>query len=694
MAFLRWLWGRLPVSQQGKQRLKKYLFSRIPFLYTWTRSYCQRETPGVLGELIGPNEMPSPSGKRDENHACRQLIPPIAGAPIADKPARLICFYLPQFHPIPENDTWWGKGFTEWKNVQSGNPQFVGHNQPRTPGALGQYSLLDPSVQRLQVELARHYGVGGFCFYFYWFGGTRLLETPIENYVKDLALDLPFCLCWANENWTRRWDGLESEILIAQNHSPEDDLAFIEHVARYLRDSRYICVDGKPLLVVYRPSLLPSPKDTARRWRNWCRENGIGEIYLAYTQSFEKVDPAKYGFDAAIEFPPNNSRPPDVTDRVTPLGKDFSCTVYDWRALVERSRQYKRPGYTLFRGVCPGWDNTARRRNRATIFVNSSPRGYQEWLFNAIADTRSRFADPDKQLIFVNAWNEWAEGAYLEPDQRNGYAYLEATRLALVRASLASASREIDPAKPLAIVIHAYYEEVFDEILHYTKRLTSVPFKLYVTCPNKVAEGARARLESTGHEFDLLPLPNRGRDSLPFLKMMQRVVAGGHDMLVKVHTKKSAHRKDGHEWRRDLFDRLLTDPAIRAALEQFCRDPACGVLGPDGHVVSLTAYIGSNDAAVRRLSERLGLESERLGDVNFVAGSMYFARIAALVPLINIALSDEDFEEEQGQIDGAMAHAIERVIPVSAWAAGFTTRSVSGSLEASSAYPFADSSVG
>jgi glycosyltransferase involved in cell wall biosynthesis len=366
----------------------------------------------------------------------KEYVPLLKGRPIENKPVKLICFYLPQFHAIPENNAWWGKGFTEWSNVQPALPQFAGHYQPRIPDELGYYNLLDPAVQRRQIELAKLYGIEGFCFYFYWFGGKRLLEAPIENYLNDISLDLPFCLCWANENWSRRWDGLDSEILIAQEHSPEDDIAFIQYVARYMRDRRYIRIDGKPLLLVYRPSLLPSAKETSRRWRQWCRDNDIGEIYLAYTQSFETIDPIKYGFDAAIEFPPNNSAPPNLTNSVTPLDKNFGCTVYDWRTFVERSEHYKSPGYKLFRGVCPSWDNTARRKSRSTVFLNSSPSLYQRWLENAIRCTQQSFTNPDEQLVFINAWNEWAEGAYLEPDARYGYAYLQATNNALTGSQM------------------------------------------------------------------------------------------------------------------------------------------------------------------------------------------------------------------------------------------------------------------
>ncbi|OQX16846.1 MAG: hypothetical protein BWK73_02610 [Thiothrix lacustris] len=423
----RALWRALPISFESKKKLKETLFKTLPRVFRWSKAY------HAWSAFTAPINY-SPITNVQDRVALEtggEYVPLIKVAPLDQKPAKLISFYLPQFHVIPENDEWWGEGFTEWTNVQPAQPQFHGHHQPHVPEGLGYYNLLDPAVQRRQVELAKLYGIEGFCFYFYWFGGKRLLEAPIENYLNDKALDLPFCLCWANENWSRRWDGLDSEILMAQQHSVEDDLAFIQHVARYMRDPRYIRINGKPLLLVYRPSLLPSAKDTASRWRDCCRGNGIGDIYLAYTQSFEAVDPAKYGFDAAIEFPPNNSAPPNITGSVAPLGDDFGSTVYDWRVFVERSEHYKQQPYTLFRSVCPSWDNTARRKNRGTVFLNSTPAFYQRWLENAIGDTHAHRPDPDERLIFVNAWNEWSEGAHLEPDSRYGYAWLQATRNAL-----------------------------------------------------------------------------------------------------------------------------------------------------------------------------------------------------------------------------------------------------------------------
>lgn len=346
--------------------------------------------------------------------------------------ARAIAFYLPQYHQIPENDAWWGEGFTEWTNVKPSTSQFPGHYQPHIPGDLGWYDLAtDNTILQRQTEMAKVHGLSGFAFYFYWFAGKRLLEAPILRYLEDKSIDFPFCLCWANENWNRRWDGNESEILISQNHSSEDDIQFISYLAKYLRDPRYIRIDGKPVVLVYRPGLLPSSRETTDRWREWCHKNGIGDIYLAYTQGFEKVAPHVFGFDAAIEFPPNNHGLTGTPNLIESQNHNFKGKVFDWRDLVKRSKNYPDTSYTLFRGVNPSWDNTPRRGEHGTVLLNSNPQDYYHWLNNAITDTHARISNPEEQLIFINAWNEWAEGAHLEPDEKYGFAWLEATRRAL-----------------------------------------------------------------------------------------------------------------------------------------------------------------------------------------------------------------------------------------------------------------------
>lgn len=417
--WLKHAWQRLPLDVRQRQHLKDWLFTHTPRLWQHTDVYRQW-LPPARGASAAPAEF------------SKQPVPRLDGEPPGPLPVRLLAFYLPQFHPIPENDQWWGRGFTEWANVVRATPQFVGHYQPRLPADLGFYDLRLIEVQEQQVELARLYGLAGFAFYFYWFAGKRLLERPLLQYLANPDLDLPFCLCWANENWTRRWDGREDDQLIAQAHSPDDDRAFIAYVARYLRDPRYIRIGGRPLLIIYRPDLLPSAKETGERWRSWCRENGIGDLFLAYTQSFEIRDPAIYGFDAAIEFPPNQYSSPIINQQLTFINEQFKGIVQDWRAFPERSRNYSRPPYKLFRGVNPGWDNEARRPGGGRIFHGATPEGYREWLVNAVTDTVARFRVPEERIVFVNAWNEWAEGAYLEPDRRYGYAFLQATRDALL----------------------------------------------------------------------------------------------------------------------------------------------------------------------------------------------------------------------------------------------------------------------
>jgi lipopolysaccharide biosynthesis protein len=603
------------------------------------------------------------------------FVPRYAGPAPEHIPVKTLCFYLPQFHPIPENSEWWGEGFTEWTNVRPAVAQFEGHYQPHVPIELGYYDLRDTEAQRAQIELAKLYGIGGFCFYYYWFGGTRLLETPLQNYLRDKSLDLPFCLCWANENWSRRWDGLDSEILIAQNYSAQDDLAFIAQVALYLRDPRYIRIAGKPLLLVYRPNLLPSASETARRWRDWCRNNGIGEIHLAYTQSFEQCDPRIYGFDSAVEFPPNNSNIPDVTDLVAPLKDDFKAKVYDWRALVERSASYKKPEYKLFRSVCPSWDNTARRKNAGSILVNSSPHLYQQWLSNALGDTMDRFQEPDERLVFINAWNEWAEGAHLEPDERYGYAYLDATRMALVRAEVIRrrANRVQQGAgarRTIAVVIHAFYMDVFDELLTYLGQVGRQELSLYVSCSEENHAAVLERLKHQAHQHEVLVVRNRGRDVLPFLQMLPRVVAAGHDLIVKVHTKKSIHREDGERWRTELFEQLISPRAISKLRQHFENNPKTGIVGPEGHVVPMSYYFGSNAERVIHLARRLGAEDGMLSSMNFVAGTMFAARVEAMLPFLALGLQEEDFEKEGGQVDGTMAHAVERALSISARCVG------------------------
>ena len=338
-----------------------------------------------------------------------------------------------QFHPVVENDLWWGPGFTEWRNVTRARPNFVGHDQPRQPADLGYYDLRLDEVYRKQVELAEAHGLSGFCFYFYRFGTRKLLEGPIERLLKPDAPSFPFCLAWANENWTRRWDGREQEVLISQVYSDDDDRAALADISRFLEHPAYLRINGRPLVLIYRIGLFPNIRRTVEIWRDEARRRGVGEIYLAAITSFEvnlsSELPVHAGFDAVVEFPPHNRKTqPRASSQI--LNESFSGFTFDYEetALSYMAAQPNR--LTAFRGSMPGWDNTARRQDEANIFVGSTPGAYRAWLESALCQTkRQNFGD--ERLVFINAWNEWAEGAYLEPDLRWGHAYLEATRKAV-----------------------------------------------------------------------------------------------------------------------------------------------------------------------------------------------------------------------------------------------------------------------
>jgi len=349
---------------------------------------------------------------------------------------RLIAFYLPQFHPTPENDAWWGKGFTEWTNVVPAKPVFTGHYQPHLPADLGFYDLRLPEVRQAQADLAREHGVDGFCYYHYWFHGRRLLNRPFEEVLAARQPSLPFCLCWANEHWTRIWDGGDNKLLIEQTYSEADDLAHIRWLATAFRDPRYIRVDGKPLFLVYRAGKLPDPLRTTAVWRTEAMKLGIGELFLCRVQAIrERDDPVAIGFDAAVEFQP------EFGYMATPLTASLTWRmnrrmwrrrghkIYDYAEVVQRVLAKEPPPFLRFPCVTPMWDNTARRRHDATILTNSTPERYEEWLRTTIL--RSKSMHPKGGLVFVNAWNEWAEGNHLEPCQKWGDAYLKATRRAV-----------------------------------------------------------------------------------------------------------------------------------------------------------------------------------------------------------------------------------------------------------------------
>ncbi len=348
-----------------------------------------------------------------------------------DPQAKLIAFYLPQFHPIPENDEWWGEGFTEWTNVRRARPLYLGHYQPQLPTELGFYDLRDHSVLETQAAMAREYGIHGFCYYFYWFDGRRVLEGPTNQVLQSGRPNLPFCFCWANENWTRRWDGRDSELLLRQDYTGDWADRVIRDLLPALVDERYIRVNNAPLVLVYRADVLPQGIRVTERWREIARAEIGLELHLAAVQSHGLTDPTPYGFDAAVEFPPHNVHVSTNPFRIQRLDPRFGGTLGDYGGIMRARLGLPLPEYSWYRGVIPSWDNTARLGERAHVMVKSSPEQYRLWLRKAVLQSLVR-SPAQEPLVFVNAWNEWAEGTHLEPDIKYGRKWLEATRGALV----------------------------------------------------------------------------------------------------------------------------------------------------------------------------------------------------------------------------------------------------------------------
>jgi hypothetical protein len=351
---------------------------------------------------------------------------------------RALAFYLPQYHPIPENDEWWEPGFTEWTNVAKARPLFRGHYQPQLPADLGFYDLRVAEVRAQQAAMATAVGIHGFCYFHYWFGGRRLLERPFDEVLATGEPDLPFALCWANENWTRVWDGLDREILLAQDYSPADDLAHIRALAPAFADPRYVRIDGRPLFLVYKPEHLPDARRTAEVWRSEAVRLGVGDPYLVRVELVgTRRPPDEFGFDAAVSFQPDTTGldrtryetwPRRIVRRVLRPRSQFRRNqILPYDLLVDEALAHldDEAGYVRFPCVMPSWDNSPRRQEGAFIFRGATPAAYEHWLNEVVQRRRPPSAAED--ILFLNAWNEWAEGNHLEPCQRWGHAWLDAT---------------------------------------------------------------------------------------------------------------------------------------------------------------------------------------------------------------------------------------------------------------------------
>tara|TARA_R110002124_G_scaffold267533_5_gene434805 strand:- start:2521 stop:3612 length:1092 start_codon:yes stop_codon:yes gene_type:complete len=351
-----------------------------------------------------------------------------------------IAIYLPQFHPIPENDVWWGKGFTEWTNVTKTQPRYEGHYQPHLPADLGFYDLRLEEARLAQEQLAKAYGIHGFCYYHYWFTGKKILHEPLDRKLLNPTEDFPFMMCWANENWTRVWDGGDNDVLLHQEYSEEDDRNHIQHLITYFKDDRYIKVNGKPVFIIYRPKFFPDIEKTIKIWREEVKRAGFPDVYLGFSQNTEHLfEPESRGFDFAFEFQPNFSNIPPIIPvpdnrlellirkirkklKLKVKGKSKPCFTYESFVNKQVESGFRK---NVYPGITPMWDNSARRKDNPFILHNSTPEKYKSWLKHI--KSNYPWEDVPETFLFINAWNEWAEGNHLEPCQKWGLKYLEVT---------------------------------------------------------------------------------------------------------------------------------------------------------------------------------------------------------------------------------------------------------------------------
>lgn len=354
--------------------------------------------------------------------------------------ARVIPFYLPQFHSFPENDEWWGRGFTEWSNVAAAQPSFRGHIQPFLPADLGFYNLTSVAVRREQYALARAAGIEGFMYYYYWFAGRRLMSRPIESH-HGSSENEPFCIMWANENWSRRWDGRDDDVLIEQDYESVPATQFIYDVMPLLLDPRYIRTRGKPILAVYRLSQIPNYESVLEEWRKAARDAGVGELEVLSVDVGEQfdglgLDGTERGIDGTLDFPPHRMHRGALDRTGLDFDERFVGNTYTYESLVESAEAELRSGVNPdhYPGVMVNYDNTPRRQWMPELWFGANPFTFHRWLQTAVEALDAR--SPEDRIVFVNAWNEWAEGAVLEPSQRFASTYLMAVRSVIGRPAV------------------------------------------------------------------------------------------------------------------------------------------------------------------------------------------------------------------------------------------------------------------
>ena len=580
---------------------------------------------------------------------------------------KTIALYLPQFHSIKENDKWWGKGFTEWTNVKSSKPLYKGHHQPRIPGDslnyLGYYELINLEVIQKQINLAKSHGVYGFGIYYYWFSGRRLLESPLDLFLINKNLDFKILLIWANENWTRRWNGLNKKILIKQEYNDNDPINFIIDIKKYLIDKRYIKINQKPIIGLYEPKNIPNLEKIISQWREECIKLGIGEIFILVTlnnntyEEFKKIGL----FNGVYEFSPRDS---------------FNCKIKYSKNLLYTATLYKNinfinatDDFPLFRGSMLEFDNSPRIKNSPNIFEDYSPE--QFYLINKkiIEWTREHY-NINNRFIFINAWNEWGEGAYLEPDEKYGYASINSLSKALFDKDYKDINFNFEDfnIKPIiAIQAHIFYIDLLNEII---VKINNIPvkFDLFISTDSLFKKNNiqnYIKQYSKASNIDIIIIENIGRDVLPLLIQMKNVIKN-YKYLCHIHTKKTMYTNIGNDWRNYLLENLLgNEKIISEILSDFENNEKLGFIFPENYYKVLfqfgIQFINRNNKSIIIHLLKKYFHKFRIGkELEFPAGNMFWARVNAISQIFNEKYGN-NLPIEIGQKDGTIMHGIERI---------------------------------
>ena len=658
-----------------REAIKHALFSELPWVFRRTYAYqswlaCQSSPVPTLPGGLATTAAEQPRWSQHE--------PLLYSEPNLTTAMQLVAFYrsLPDFAAERESNL--GASPSEWALVSKAAPQFEGHYQPHLPGELGFYDSASPEVMARQVTLAKLAGLGGFCFHYS--SSAQHTSGPLALFVGLPALDFPFCICWDDA---------------APSVSESDAaLGLIADLMPMLTDPRYIRVDGRPVVIVRRAARLPRASETVARWRREFAEQGHGELYLVAAQTAEMEDPRDHGFDAAVEIPTQRFRGEAITGQMRGLNPGFTGQVYDYRELADEFANAWPQDFVLHKTVSPGWDDTARTSGQGNSFVHSTPAAYASWLKRVLAGTAERYGQ-GQQLVFVNAWNAWADGAHLEPDRHYGYAWLNRTREALAPyAAVGEDDRALQAARPgatSAAIVHLYYPELFPEI---ASRLSAVAdqMDLYFSVRPGTLAACQEMIHKVFPHAVVVSYANHGRDVVPFLRIYGHIQHFGYQAILKLHSKKSVHRTDGDRWRNEIYDALMGTPEIIAQhIARLAPSAAArvGMIGAAGHLLDGKSYWARNKVKASELALRFGCPAEWLDHFNFVAGTMYWFHPDALAPLMSLALTADQFEREQGQVDGTLAHVVERLMGLSCRKAGLILEDSKGHTDGSHTYDFA-----